>query len=353
MKSFLVTTLGCKVNTYESQAMKEILLNNGYVEDYINPSLIIINTCAVTSVAEHKSRQKTSSYAKKFPNAIIVVCGCSTNIHPEDYQKMNFAHIIMSNNNHEDILKLIDEYNKTQKQVFAVDNNKRQRKYQNLRISSFDEQVRAFVKIGDGCNNFCSYCIVPLSRGNLRSRDKNEILCEISRLIENNYKEIVLTGIDSASYGLEFENYRFDDLLEDIMQIKGLQRLRISSIEASQIDDRFISLLKKYPTIAPHLHIPLQSGSDTVLKRMKRKCTCEEFYKKIEKIKKEIPNIALACDVIVGFPQETEEEFLQTYNFIKKCGFAFLHVFPYSIRKGTYAATLPNQINDQTKKERV
>ena len=337
MKSFLITTLGCKVNTYESQAMKEILFKNGYVEDYNNPSLIIINTCAVTSIAEHKSRQKTSSYAKKFPNAIIVVCGCSTNIHPEDYQKMNFAHIIMSNNNHEDILKLIDEYNKTQKQVFAVDNNKRQRKYQNLRISSFDEQVRAFVKIGDGCNNFCSYCIVPLSRGNLRSRDKNEILCEISRLIENNYKEIVLTGIDSASYGLEFENYRFDDLLEDIMQIK----------------DRFISLLKKYPTIAPHLHIPLQSGSDTVLKRMKRKYTCEEFYKKIEKIKKEIPNIALACDVIVGFPQETEEEFLQTCNFIKKCGFAFLHVFPYSIREGTYAATLPNQINDQTKKERV
>lgn len=353
MKSFLVTTLGCKVNTYESQAMKEILLNNGYVEDYINPSLIIINTCAVTSVAEHKSRQKTSSYAKKFPNAIIVVCGCSTNIHPEDYQKMNFAHIIMSNNNHEEILKLIDEYNKTHKQVFAVDNNKRQRKYQNLRISSFDEQVRAFVKIGDGCNNFCSYCIIPFSRGNLRSRDKDEILCEISRLIENNYQEIVITGIDSASYGLEFDNYRFNDLLEDIMQIKGLKRLRISSIEASQIDDRFISLLKKYPAIAPHLHIPLQSGSDTVLQRMKRKYSCEEFYQKIKKIKEELPDVALACDVIVGFPQEIEEEFLQTYNFIKKCGFAFLHVFPYSIRKGTYAATLPNQINDQTKKERV
>ena len=259
----------------------------------------------------------------------------------------------MSNNNHEDILKLIDEYNKTHKQVFAVDNNKRQRKYQNLRISSFDEQVRAFVKIGDGCNNFCSYCIIPFSRGNLRSRDKDEILCEISRLIENNYQEIVITGIDSASYGLEFDNYRFNDLLEDIMQIKGLKRLRISSIEASQIDDRFISLLKKYPAIAPHLHIPLQSGSDTVLQRMKRKYSCEEFYQKIKKIKEELPDVALACDVIVGFPQETEEEFLQTYNFIKKCGFAFLHVFPYSIRKGTYAATLPNQINDQTKKERV
>ena len=183
---------------------------------------------------------------------------------------MNFAHIIMSNNNHEDILKLIDEYNKTHKQVFAVDNNKRQRKYQNLRISSFDEQVRAFVKIGDGCNNFCSYCIIPFSRGNLRSRDKDEILCEISRLIENNYQEIVITGIDSASYGLEFDNYRFNDLLEDIMQIKGLKRLRISSIEITELDDKFLELLKN-PILCNHLHIPLQSGGEQTLKRMNRK----------------------------------------------------------------------------------
>lgn len=352
MPSFKIVTLGCKVNSYESQALREILINNHYIEND-NPDVIIINTCAVTSMAEHKSRQKVSSLAKKYPSSTIVVCGCSSQLHKDNYKSINGVNIIIGNNNHSEIIELLNSFNNDKKQIVKVDTSTRLRTYQNLKISSFDEKIRAFVKIGDGCNNFCSYCIIPFTRGNLRSRDKDEILCEIKTLVNNGYKEIVLTGIDSASYGYEFANYKFNDLLKDIIKIDKLKRLRISSIEASQIDDEFIDILKSSKIVTPHLHIPLQSGCDSVLQRMRRKYTCEEFYNKIKKIKDEIPNIALACDVIVGFPGETEEEFAATYEFIKKCGFAFLHVFPYSPREGTLASTMDNQISNSIKKQRV
>lgn len=354
MKKYQIITLGCKVNAYESQALKEILNQDGYEESSLNPDLIVVNTCAVTQMAEHKSRQKVSSLSKKYPQSIIVVCGCSSQLHALKFKDIDGVNIIMGNNNHQDILKLIKQYEDNKLQIIEVDADKvRKRTYQNLKITSFDEKVRAFVKIGDGCNNFCSYCTIPLIRGNLRSRDKDEILCEIKALVNNDYQEIVITGIDSASYGLDLDNYSFDDLLEDILKIEGLKRLRISSIEASNITDHFIEMLKTSKIIAPHLHIPLQSGCDETLKRMRRKYTCDEFYEKICKIKQSLPDIALACDVIVGFPGESEEEFNKTYEFIKKCGFAFLHVFPYSIREHTYAATLPNQISQQIKKQRV
>ena len=352
MSSFKIVTLGCKVNSYESQAVREILLNNNYIEND-NPDIIVVNTCAVTSMAEHKSRQKVSSLSKKYPNAIIIVSGCSSQLHVNSYKDITNVKIIIGNNNHQEIISLLNKYKETGNQIINVDRSTRLRTFQNLSITSFDEKVRAFVKIGDGCNNFCSYCIIPYTRGNLRSRNKEEILCEIKSLIQNGYQEIVLTGIDSASYGIEFDNYKFNDLLKDILLIDGLKRLRISSIEASQIDDEFISILKSSSIIAPHLHIPLQSGCDTVLQRMRRKYTCDEFYSKIEKIKQQIPDIALACDVIVGFPGESEEEFNSTFNFIKKCGFAFLHVFPYSPREGTLASTMPNQISNNIKKDRV
>lgn len=354
MKKYKIVTLGCKVNSYESQAVKEMLDANGYIEsDDENLDLVIVNTCAVTQMAEHKSRQKISSFSKKYPNAIIVSCGCSSQLHPEKISKVEGADIIIGNNNHSELLDLIKEYENDNHQIVKVDKSTRLRTYQHLKISSFDEKVRAFVKIGDGCNNFCSYCIIPLTRGNLRSRPKEEILCEIDTLVNNGYKEIVITGIDSASYGIDLENYRFIDLMRDILKNKKLRRLRISSIEASQIEEDFIELMKNNETIARHLHIPLQSGSKTVLERMKRKYTKEEFLDKIRYIQKELPDVALACDVIVGFPGETEEEFMETYNFIQECNFAFLHVFPYSIREGTAAAVMKNQVSDVVKKERV
>lgn len=349
IKTFKIITLGCKVNSYESQAIREMLLKEGF-EESDNPYFAIVNTCAVTQVAEHKSRQKVSSLAKKY-NAKVIVCGCSSQLHYEKYSSIPGVIGVIGNNNHNDILNIINEFN--DEIIVRVDKNTRIRKFQNLNICSFDEKVRAFVKIGDGCNNYCAYCIIPTTRGNLRSRNKDEILCEIKRLIEHGYKEVVLTGIDMSSYGLEFENYRFNDLLKDIINIDGLRRLRISSIEASYIDDEFINILKSSKVIAPHLHIPLQSGSNSVLQRMRRKYTCEEFYQRINKIHQELPYVALACDVIVGFPGETLEEFNETYDFIKKCEFSFLHVFPYSVREGTLAAVMPNQVNDKIKKERV
>ena len=351
---FKIITLGCKVNSYESQAMKEMLIRNGYEESVSKEAdILIVNSCAVTHVAEHKSRQKVSSLAKNNPNSIVIVCGCSSQLHPDKMKDIDNVAIVIGNNNHSEIISLIERFKSEKKQIVEVDRNTRLRTYQRLNISSFSEKIRSFVKIGDGCNNFCSYCIIPYTRGNLRSRDKDEILCEIKTLVSNGYKEVVITGIDSASYGIEFEDYKFNDLLEDITKIENLKRLRISSIEASQMDERFISILKSNEVITPHLHIPLQSGSDTVLKRMRRKYTCDQFYEKVKRIQDEIPLIALACDVIVGFPGETEEEFMETYNFIKKCNFAFLHVFPYSPREGTYAATMKDQVKDHIKKERV
>ena len=349
IKTFKIITLGCKVNSYESQAIREMLLKEGFEENE-NPHFAIVNTCAVTQMAEHKSRQKVSSLVKKY-NAKVIVCGCSSQLHYEKYSKIEGVIGVVGNNNHYEILNIIQNYNNDV--IVNVDKNTRNREYQNLTISSFDEKVRAFVKIGDGCNNYCSYCIIPTTRGNLRSRSKEEIICEIKRLIEHGYKEVVLTGIDMSSYGLEFDNYRFNDLLKDILKIDGLKRLRISSIEASYIDDEFLKILKSSTVVAPHLHIPLQSGSDTVLQRMKRKYTCEEFYQRINKIHQEFPLIALACDVIVGFPGETDQEFNETYEFIKKCNFSFLHVFPYSIREGTLAAKMKNQVDSNVKKERV
>ena len=352
--NFKIITLGCKVNSYESQAMKEILIRNGYEESVSKEAdILIVNSCAVTHVAEHKSRQKVSSLAKNNPNSIVIVCGCSSQLHPDKMKDIDNVAIVIGNNNHSEIISLIEKFKSEKEQIVEVDRNTRLRTYQRLNISSFSEKIRSFVKIGDGCNNFCSYCIIPYTRGNLRSRDKDEILCEIKTLVSNGYKEVVITGIDSASYGIEFEDYKFNDLLEDITKIENLKRLRISSIEASQMDERFINILKSNEVITPHLHIPLQSGSDTVLKRMRRKYTCDQFYEKVKRIQDEIPLIALACDVIVGFPGETEEEFMETYNFIKKCNFAFLHVFPYSPREGTYAATMKDQVKDHIKKERV
>ena len=353
MISFKIITLGCKVNSYESQACREMFLSRGYVESKTkNADVFLINTCAVTHVAEHKSKQKVSSLSKNNPNSIIIVCGCSSQLHSKKYEDLENVSIVIGNNNHNEILSLIDEFTKERKQIVKVDTSTRKRTYQNLNITSFSDKVRAFVKISDGCNNFCSYCVIPYTRGNLRSRDKNEILCEVNNLVNNGYKEVVITGIDSASYSFD-ENYKFNDLLEDITKVEGLKRLRISSIEASQLDERFIAILKDNPCVATHLHIPLQSGCDTVLERMRRKYNCEEFYLKIKNIQEKIPLIALACDVIVGFPGETEEEFNKTYEFIKRCNFAFLHVFPYSIREGTYAASMKDQVPDQIKKERV
>lgn len=357
MKYYKSVTLGCKVNTYETQAISQILNENGYIESYDKEvDLIIVNTCAVTSTSESKSRQKIRSLKKENPKAIVFVMGCYSQLHPEEVSMLKEADIIIGTSKRSKILEYINRFDKTQKQIVDVETNNRRQSYECLNISSYNENTRAFLKIQDGCNNFCSYCVIPFTRGNIRSRDKLDIIKEVNRLVSNGYQEIVLTGIDMASYGKDLMNVNtsFNDLLKTILMTNvDLKRLRISSLEASLIDDEFVSILTQYPQVARHLHIPLQSGSRTVLERMNRKYTKEAFLVSLRKIKEAIPDIALACDVIVGFPGETEDEFLETLNFIEECGFNYLHVFPYSPRPNTVASKMENQVPSNIKKERV
>lgn len=345
-------SLGCKVNSYENNALKELFLVNGFKENDKN-DIIVINTCSVTSVADQKSRQIIRRERRNNPNAIICVMGCYSQKNADYIKNECGADIIVGTSNRNKIVDFVKEFIKDKKQIVCVDEDSRKFKYESFGTIAIPNSTRAYVKIEDGCNNFCSYCIIPYTRGKARSRDKDEIIKEISTLVEKGFKEIVLTGIHTAHYGLDNNSCSFSDLVEEICKIPNIYRLRISSIEESEIDDKFLELLAKYPCIANHLHIPLQSGSKTVLKRMCRKYNIEDYINKINKITKILPNISITTDVIVGFPGESEEEFEETYNFIKKVNFAELHVFPFSARKGTKAYDMPNQVKPEIKAERV
>lgn len=346
-------SLGCKVNSYEVGALKEVFLRNGYSLSKDNPDVLIINTCSVTSVADQKSRQIIRRYRKKFPNAIIVVMGCFSQNASEYVASNCGADIIIGTSYRNQVLDLVKEFQKSHTQIVKIDKDTRHFKYESFGVPVMLEHTRAYIKIEDGCNNFCTYCTIPITRGVARSRDKDEIISEINYLILEGYKEFVLTGIHTAHYGVDIKGVSFSDLVEEIVKLPGLYRLRISSIEESEIDDKLISLLEKYPNIANHLHMPLQSGSSSVLKRMGRKYNVDDFIKKVERIRKVRPDISITTDVIVGFPSESEEEFLETYNFIKKVNFAELHVFPFSAREGTKAYSMDNQISPEVKASRV
>ncbi len=354
MKYFKIATLGCKVNSYESEAVRELLIQNGYREaKEESADIIIVNSCAVTKIGADKSRQKLHSLSKDNPNAIRVIMGCYAELDAGLLLKNQEADIVLGTSDKGKIIEKLKIF-ESGDEIISNEYLTRHRDYECLKIDKFEENTRAFLKIQDGCDNFCSYCIIPFTRGKSRSRNPQDIILEVKRLVSNNYNEIVLTGIDTANYGKDLGNIDFVTLLKTILEeVPSLRRIRISSIEASQISDELIDLIANNERIARHLHIPLQSGSNTVLKRMNRKYDVDQFYERIVALKSRLPDIALACDVIVGFPQETEEEFIETYEFIKKCDFAFLHVFPYSIRPGTRAAKMDGQISSQTKKERV
>ena len=345
-------SLGCKVNSYESNALKELFLLNGFEENG-KYDIVVINTCSVTAVADQKSRQIIRRERRNNPNAILCVMGCYSQKNAEYVKNECGADIVVGTSNRDKIVEFVKQFIRDKKQIIAIDEDMRKFKYESFGTVAIPKSTRAYVKIEDGCNNFCSYCTIPYTRGVARSRDKDEIINEISTLVEHGFKEIVLTGIHTAHYGLDNKACSFSDLVEEICNIPGLYRLRISSIEESEIDDKFLELLSKYPCIAQHLHMPLQSGSKTVLKRMCRKYNVEDYINKVNKITKILPNIAITTDVIVGFPGETEEEFNETYNFIKKVNFAELHVFPFSAREGTKAYSMPDQVKSDVKATRV
>lgn len=350
---FNIYTLGCKVNTYESNVMSDLLKNKGYTEVSTNDlaDISIINTCTVTNTADNKSFKTIRHAIKQNEDAIVVVVGCMSQNKKEEVLKVDGVDIVLGNVGKSKVVEYIDEFIKTKEKKIDI-YDMMDTTFEPMILNNFNK-TRAFIKIQDGCNNYCAFCIIPYVRGDVRSKDKNLVLQETNHLINQGHKEIVLTGIHTGHYGSDLKDYNFSDLLKELCKIEGLERLRISSIEITELDDEFLDVLKNNKKLVDHMHIPLQSGSNGVLSRMNRKYDKQYFIDKINKIRSIRENMSITTDVIVGFPGETEEEFNETIETIKKIEFTKLHVFPYSRRKGTVADEMDNQIDENTKHNRV
>lgn len=344
-----IYTLGCKVNFYESNLMKEKLIDAGYTYTDMNDSdIVIINTCSVTNTADNKSLKAARHAAGLGKNVIVV--GCSSQNKEEAYEKIDGVNVILGNKGKSDIVSYIQKYFDKNERIIGVSDIQKV-SFEEMKVNNFDK-TRAFVKIQDGCNNYCSYCIIPYLRGDVRSKKSDDVINEVKSLIESGHKEIVLTGIHTGHYGSDI-NESFAGLLKKLVKIDGLLRLRISSVEITELNDEFLDVLKNSQVLVDHIHIPLQSGSNTVLKRMNRKYDKDYFINKIDTIRSIRPDISITTDLIVGFPGETEDEFNETIDTINKIKFSKIHVFPYSRRKGTPADLMDNQIDEKVKKERV
>ena len=344
-----IHTLGCKVNIYESEYIINILKENGYqIVDFDSKAdIYIINTCTVTNTSDKKSEKMIKRARKQNKDAIIIAMGCHAQIKGDNID----ADIIIGNKDKSKIISLIEEYQENKnkiKRIYNLDNVS----FEDMYISSFNSHTRAFVKIQDGCDAFCSYCIIPYARGPIRSKDPKTVIKEITSLVENGYKEIILTGIHTGKYGKDI-NYTFEQLLKEIIKIKNLYRIRISSIEINELTDPILNLIKDNQVIAKHLHIPLQSGSDKILKLMDRKYDLKFYKDRIEKIRKMIKDVSITTDLIVGFPNEDEKDMEDTLKFLKEIKFTKIHTFPYSKREGTKAASMENQIDETIKRKRV
>lgn len=349
-------TLGCKVNHYETEAIWQLFKQAGYERKDFDSiaDVYVINTCTVTNTGDKKSRQIIRRAVRKNPDAIVCVTGCYAQTSPAEILEIPGVDIVIGTQDRVKLLDYIAEFQKNRQPINAVGNIMKSRVYEELDVPSFTDRTRASLKIQEGCNNFCTFCIIPWARGLMRSRNPKDVIKQAQQLVDAGYKEIVLTGIHTGGYGIDLKDYTFADLLREIeKEVKGLKRLRISSIEASQITDEVIEVIKQSNIIVRHLHIPLQSGSNSVLKRMRRKYSTEYYAERIKQLKEILPGLAVTSDVIVGFPGETEEEFMETYNFVKEIRFSELHVFPYSKRTGTPAARMENQVDEEVKNERV
>ena len=347
---FYIYTLGCKVNTYESNVMRDKLINSGYIEGKEEDSdIYIINTCTVTNTSDNKSLKVVRQVKRNHENAIVVVVGCMSQVNSDLLDDLDVS-IILGNSGKSEIVKYIEDYKKNNKPIKVIENIM-EKKFEDMCLNNFDK-TRAYVKIEDGCENYCSYCIIPYARGKVRSKEPSVVIDEITKLVGDGHKEIVLTGIHTGHYGADIE-YSFPKLLKDIENIEGLKRLRISSIEITELDDEFLNVLESSKILVDHMHIPLQSGSNEILKLMNRKYDKEYFIDKINKIRSIRPNISITTDIIVGFPGETDELFNETIDTVNKIRFSKIHVFPFSLRKGTKAEELPNHLDNSIKKDRV
>jgi len=356
MPSVAFYTLGCKVNFYDTEAMWQLFKKEGYEQvdfETTTADVYVINTCTVTNTGDKKSRQIIRRAVRRNPDAVIAVTGCYAQTSPAEIMAIEGVDLVVGTQDRDKLMAYISDIQRERKPVNAVRNIMKTREFEELDVPAFADRTRAFLKIQEGCNNFCTFCIIPWSRGLSRSRDPESVLAQARQLVASGYKEIVLTGIHTGGYGDDLENYRLANLLEDLDKIDGLERIRISSIEASQIDDHVIKVLNSSQKMCRHLHIPLQAGDDAILKRMRRKYTTAEFAEKIAKIKQAMPGVAITTDVIVGFPGETEEQFENGYKFMEQIGFSEMHVFPYSKRTGTPAARMEDQVDEEVKHERV
>lgn len=347
---FNIITFGCKVNQYESNMMKENMLSSNffYTEDLSDANIIIVNTCSVTNVADKKCLKMIRRLKREYSNAILVVAGCSSQNKQSVYESLDID-ILIGNRDKSIIDKLIKEYIETEKKYVKFYND-RNLDFEDMYISDYNH-TRAFIKIEDGCDNFCSYCIIPYVRGSVRSKDFDKVIKEAEELVKHGHKEIVLTGIHTGHY--LNNGYDLTDLINELSKIDDIKRIRISSIEVTELNDKFLDMLKNNDKVCDHLHIPLQAGSDEILKRMNRKYDLAYYEEKIKKIRSIRPDISISTDIIVGFPYETEELFLNTLEFSKKIKFSKIHVFPYSVRVGTAAANMKEQVDEVVKKMRV
>ncbi|HHX71006.1 MAG: tRNA (N(6)-L-threonylcarbamoyladenosine(37)-C(2))-methylthiotransferase MtaB [Miniphocaeibacter sp.] len=355
MKKVSFLTLGCKVNQYETEAMMELFSNKGYEVSNNDEicDIYVINTCTVTNLSDRKSRQFISKAKSKNPQAIIAAVGCYSQVSTEEVLAIDGINVVLGTNNRAKIVEYCEEAMKTNKIINKVENIKTNKDFESLSITKQNHMTRAYIKIQEGCSQFCSYCIIPYARGPIRSRNLDEIYEEALLLSKNNFKEIILTGIHVASYGLDFKNnISLVDVIEKIATINSIKRIRLSSLEPRIITDDFLYRVKNTNKFCDHFHLSLQSGSDKILKLMNRKYDTKEYLEKVKLIRKYFPNAGITTDIIVGFPNEEEEDFQETLEFVNTVGFSKIHVFKYSPRSGTKAAKMENQIDGNIKKAR-
>ncbi len=350
MKTVAFYTLGCKVNIYESDAIAGIFEQAGYkvIPHTERADVYIINTCTVTATGDKKSRQMIRRARRLNPFATIVVAGCYAQVAPDEVAGIDGVDIVIGNEHKKDILTLVESHRASQLSLVAEISDK----YEDFGTGNYHSRTRATLKIQDGCNSFCSYCIIPYARGRIRSRSIDSIITEVKSLANQDFKEIVLVGIHLASYGKDSEEGDLITVVEELNKIEGIERIRLGSLEPKCLTEDFVNRIKKAKKVCPHFHVSLQSGCDATLKRMNRKYNMQEYFEGLERLRT-IPDVSITTDVMVGFAGETEEEFAESLANVEKCGFSSVHIFPYSIRKGTPAAKMPNQVPENIKTERA
>ena len=355
MKKVAFITLGCKVNQYETNAMIQQFIKKGYeiVEATKKADIYIVNTCTVTNMSDRKSRQMLRRVKEQNDKALVIACGCYVQVAKEEVEKIQEIDLALGNNEKKEIVERIEKYIIEKQKHDAIQDVMYQKEYVELGETTYTEKTRAVIKVQDGCDRFCSYCIIPYARGRICSRKPESVIDEIREIANNGIKEVVITGIQVSSYGKEFENnYRLIDLLEDINKVDGIERIRLGSLEPLIITDEFCERLRKIDKMCHHFHLSLQSGCDKTLKEMNRKYTIADFKDVVSRLKKLYDDVILTTDIIVGFPNETDEDFEMTYQFLKYIKFYKTHVFKFSPRKGTVAAKMKNQVDAKIKEER-